>query len=69
MSRRSNGYQSIEDGGHLFRTKTNAAFAPDWSGKIRFEGRVLRANTWLEKDNRLMIQLVEAGGATPIAES
>jgi len=69
MTSRSKRYQPIEDGGHLFRTKTNAAFAPDWSGKIRFEGRVLRANTWLEADNRLMITVEEAGGATPIAES
>ena len=67
MTSRSKRYQPIEDGGHLFRTKTNAAFAPDWTGKIRFEGRVLRVNTWLERDNRQMIQLVEPEGSTPLS--
>ena len=68
MTSRSKRYQPIEDGGHLFRTKTNAAFAPDWTGKIRFEGRVLRVNTWLEPDNRQMITVEEAGVPAPISD-
>ena len=68
MTSRSKRYQPIEDGGHLFRTKTNAAFAPDWTGKIRFEGRVLRVNTWLEPDNRQMITVEEAGVPTPLSD-
>ena len=67
MTSRSKRYQPIEDGGHLFRTKTNAAFAPDWTGKIRFEGRVLRVNAWLEPDNRQMITVEDAGGSTPLS--
>ena len=68
MTSRSKRYQPIEDGGHLFRTKTNAAFAPDWTGKIRFEGRVLRVNTWLEPDSRQMITVEEAGVPTPLSD-
>ena len=61
-------YRPIEDGGHLFRKYYPDQFAPDYTGVIQFEGRKIRARTWMEND-RLMITLEPLGVPAPIVKS